>query len=234
MIGLDSVSGFLRIILLDLVLSGDNAVVIGLAASRISAANRRRAIVLGGGMAVVMRIVFTILAAVLLDIPLLEAFGGVLLFYIAYKLIQPADEGVRVAEADTLSQAVRTILLANLVMSLDNILAVAAAADGDLWLLLFGLLLSIPLLLIGSDVVARLLHRVPALVYAGVLVLVHTAIHMVNSDDIVSENIGELATAVEWVLAVAITGAMMLYVLKLRRPAETAPAPESSPSTPAR
>ena len=201
-IELDSVSGFLRIILLDLVLSGDNAVVIG------------------GGMAVGLRIVFTILAAVLLDIPLLEAFGGVLLFYIAFKLIQPADESARVAEVDSLSQAVRTIILANLVMSLDNILAVAAAADGNLWLLLFGLALSIPLLLIGSDIVARLLHRLPVLVYAGVLVLVHTAIHMINSDGLIEDNLGHIGVALEWLLAVLITGAMAVYVLRLKSSAK--------------
>ena len=221
----DSASAFLRIILIDLVLSGDNAVVIGLAASRLSPENRRRAIVIGGGAAVGLRIIFTIAVSLLLGIPLLQLIGGLMLFYIAYKLIQPAEEGAHITEADTLSQAIRTILLADVVMSLDNILAVGAAADGHLWLLLFGLALSIPLLLVGSEFVARLLHRLPILVYVGVLVLVHTAIHLVNEDDVVRDNVGHLNGWWEWGLAILITAAMTLYVLRLRpaskRTAET-------------
>jgi len=209
---LDSLSAFFRIILIDLVLSGDNAVVIGMAASRLSPEQRRRAIILGGGAAVGFRIVFTIAVSLLLGVPLLQLLGGLMLFYIAYKLIQPPAEGPHITEADNMAQAIRTILLADVVMSLDNILAVGAAADGHLWLLLFGLALSIPLLLVGSEFVARLLHRLPVLLYVGVLVLVHTAIHLVNSDDFVKDNIGHMATLWEWVLALLITGALTLYV----------------------
>lgn len=226
MFDFDSASAFLRIILIDLVLSGDNAVVIGLAASRLSPENRRRAIVIGGGAAVGLRIVFTVMAAFLLGIPLLQLTGGILLFYIAYKLVQPPSQGAHITEADTLAQAIRTILLADVVMSLDNILAVAAAAGDHLWLLLFGLALSIPLLLVGSEYVARLLHRVPILVWVGVLVLIHTAIHMVNEDDVVRDNIGHIATSVEWLLATAITGALYLFIR-----ARSASRPASEPLT---
>ena len=216
MFDLDSVSALLKIVLIDLVLSGDNAVVIGIAAARLSPEQRRRAIILGGGAAVGLRIIFTVLASLLLDIPLIQLVGGLLLFYIAFKLLQPAEEGEHITAADNMSQAIKTILLADVVMSLDNILAVAATADGHLWLLLFGLALSIPLLLLGSNFVATILDRFPILLYAGVLILIHTAIHMVNEDDVVRDNLGHIATWLEWVLALAITGALSFYLLRLR------------------
>lgn len=175
------------IVLIDLVLSGDNAVVIGMAARRLPPASRKRAIVLGGVGAVVLRVTFTIMAALLLDIPLLRAIGGVLLLWIAYKLVRPQHASHNVSEADSLSQAVRTIILADFVMSLDNILAVGGAAEGHLGLLIFGLLFSIPILMLGSELVARVLGRLPILLYVGVVVLVITATRMILHDDSVKE-----------------------------------------------
>jgi YjbE family integral membrane protein len=181
------VSAVLSIIVIDLVLSGDNAVVIGMAARRLSPENRRRAIVLGGAGAVVLRMIFTVAAALLLDVPFLQAAGGLLLLYIAYKLIRPQHHTVHVTEADSLRAAIRTIVLADVVMSLDNILAVGGAAHGHLGLLLFGLALSIPILLLGSELVARLLGRLPILVYVGAVVLIATAVNMVLEDDIIHD-----------------------------------------------
>jgi YjbE family integral membrane protein len=224
----DNISAFFRIILIDLVLSGDNAVVIGMAAARLPAESRRRAIILGGGAAVALRIIFTVIASVLLGIPLLQFLGGFMLLYIAFKLIQPAHESENITAADTLGQAIRTILMADVVMSLDNILAVAAAADHNTGLLLFGLALSIPLLLVGSAYVARLLHRFPILLYVGVLVLVHTAIHMINADDLVRDNIGHIGQIWEWILALVITGLLTLYMRSAWRAART---PGAHPST---
>jgi YjbE family integral membrane protein len=185
---LDFVSAVLTIIVIDLVLSGDNAVVIGMAARRLSPENRKRAIVFGGAGAVGLRMLFTVAAALLLDVPFLQAAGGVLLLYIAYKLVRPQHHAVHVNEADSLRQAIRTIILADVVMSLDNILAVGGAAHGHLGLLLFGLALSIPILLLGSELVARLLGRLPVLVYVGAVVLIATAINMVLEDDIVHDH----------------------------------------------
>ena len=176
-----------QIIVADLLLSGDNAVVIGLAARRLSPENRRKAVILGGAGAVGLRILFTAMAALLLDVPYLQAAGGLLLFWIAYRLLRPAEHGANVGEAGSLGQAIRTIILADVVMSLDNILAVAASAHGDLWLLLFGLALSIPILLFGSDLVARLLGQYPILVYVGVVVLLYAAVRMVVEDRLVEE-----------------------------------------------
>lgn len=180
-------SRLLTIILIDLVLSGDNAVVIGMAARRLPSESRRRAILLGGFGAVILRVIFTAMAALLLDVPLLQAIGGLLLLWIAYKLVRPVDYMRPVSEAESLSQAVRTIILADFVMSLDNILAVGGAAHGHLGLLLFGLALSIPILLMGSELVARMLGRLPLLVYVGVIVLIITAVRMIFDDKIVHD-----------------------------------------------
>jgi YjbE family integral membrane protein len=179
----ETISAVLSIIVIDLVLSGDNAVVIGMAARNLSAENRRKAIILGGAGAIGLRIMFTAMATLLLGIPGLQAIGGVLLTYIAFKLIRPqGDAHGNVREADSLGQAIRTIVLADVVMSLDNILAVAGAAHGEIRLLMFGLLLSIPIILFGSELVARLIGRFPAFLYVGVFVLVHAAVAMVAHD----------------------------------------------------
>jgi YjbE family integral membrane protein len=186
-LSVDFLAKVLSIIVIDLVLSGDNAVVIGMAARRLSPDQRRRAIIIGGGGAVVLRMIFTALAALLLGIPFLQAAGGLLLLWIAYKLLRPEDHSAHVSEAGSLSQAIKTIVLADVVMSLDNILAVGGAAHGHLGLLLFGLAFSIPLLLLGSELVARLLGRLPILVYAGAIVLVLTAVGMILEDEVVHD-----------------------------------------------
>lgn len=184
---LDLLSAVFAIVVIDLVLSGDNAVVIGMAARRLSPENRRKAIIWGGAGAVGLRIFFTAIAALLLDVPYLQAAGGLLLLYIAYKLLKPHVEHAHVGAAGSLREAIKTIVMADVVMSLDNILAVGGAAHGNLWLLLFGLVLSIPILLFGSDLVAKMLGRYPMLVYVGAIVLVWTAVHMILEDKLVHD-----------------------------------------------
>lgn len=188
---LEFLGPILSIIVIDLVLSGDNAVVIGMAARNLSPENRRKAILFGGAGAIGLRILFTILATLLLGITGLQAIGGVLLFYIAFKLIRPHgdDEHGNVKEAGTLREAIRTIIMADVVMSLDNILAVGGAAQGHLGLLIFGLMLSIPIILFGSELVARLLGRYPAFLYVGVYVLVHSAVAMILHDQLVKSRL---------------------------------------------
>lgn len=209
MFDLDSAAAFLMIILYDLLLSGDNAVVIGMAARRLSEKNRRRAIVVGGAGAVGLRIGFTLIATYLLDIPLLQALGGLLLLWIAAKLMRSGDHSGQVSEADSLGQAIKTIIIADVIMSLDNILAISAAADGDRWLVLFGLGLSIPLLLIGSDLVSRLLGRFPVLVYLGAILLVWTAVRMIAEDDVVIDFV-ELSFAIELAATLVISTAIVI------------------------
>ena len=201
----DNLAAILSIVVIDLVLSGDNAVVIGMAARNLSSENRRKAIVLGGAGAIGLRILFTALATVLLGIQGLQAIGAILLIYIAFKLLRPHDDAhSNVHEADTLGEAVRTIILADVVMSLDNILAVGGAAHGHLGLLIFGLMLSIPIILFGSELVARLLGRFPGFLYVGVLVLVHSAVSMFFHDAIISARV-HTAPVVEVIVSVLLT-----------------------------
>ena len=201
-----SLSAVISIIIIDLVLSGDNAVVIGMAARGLSPQNRRKAIIFGGAGAIGLRILFTALATLLLGIPGLQAIGGILLFYIAYKLIRPqgGSHGA-IREADSLGEAIRTIVLADVVMSLDNILAVGGAAKGHLGLLMFGLLLSIPIILFGSELVARLLGRFPAFLYAGVYVLVHAAVAMLLHDPWIASRVPATTLVQELAISLAIT-----------------------------
>ncbi|HEX5499664.1 MAG TPA: TerC family protein, partial [Thermomicrobiales bacterium] len=213
---LELIGAVLSIVVIDLVLSGDNAVVIGMAARQLSSENRRRAIVLGGGGAIVLRIAFTAMAAILLDIPYLRFVGGVLLLWIAWKLVRPADHEEKVSEAESLGVAVRTIVLADVVMSLDNILAVGGAAHGQIEMLIFGLLLSIPIILVGSELVARLLGRVPALLYLGVFVLVHTAVSMLLEDPLLHQF--HTATLWEiWATAAVVTLIISAFGRKAQR-----------------
>jgi len=200
------------IIVVDLVLSADNAVVIGMAARRLSNENRRRAIVWGGAGAIILRVIFTAAAALLLDVPLLQAIGGVLLIIIAFRLISPEPEGAgaHIREAGSLRQAVQTIILADVVMSLDNIIAVGGTAEGHLGLLLFGLIVSISLILFGSNLVASLLQRYPWMLLIGVLVLVHAAVKMFLHDDFVEKALNYRAS--EWALiaiAVVVAGVLI-------------------------
>src|SRR5262245_47315925 len=161
-------SQIFRIVLIDLALSGDNAVVIGMAAHRLPPRQRRIAIIVGGAAAIILRIALTAVASFLLTLPLLEAIGGVLLLIIAFKLLKEEEESAEgVDVATTMRGATTTILVADFVMSLDNILAVAAAAHGDFSLLLFGLVVSMGFVMLGGALAASLISRFWWMVYVG-------------------------------------------------------------------
>ena len=168
---MDSVAYFgvqiLQIVWLDLLLSGDNAVVIALACRALPPEQRRLGILLGGGAAVALRIVFTVAVVTLLNVPYLKLIGGILLLWIGVKLIIDESDETSISESDTVWNAVRTIALADMVMSLDNVIAIAAAARGSVALIVFGLVLSVPLIVFGATLIIRLLHRFPLLVWAG-------------------------------------------------------------------
>lgn len=219
----ESLGAILSIVMIDLVLSGDNAVVIGMAARSLSPENRRRAIIFGGAGAVGLRLLFTALAALLLGIPYLQAIGGVLLLYIAFKLVRPQPSHHALAEAGTLREAIQTIILADVVMSLDNILAVGGAAHGDFRLLLFGLALSIPILLLGAELVARLLGRLPILVYVGCLVLIVTAVEMILGDEVIHQRYD--ASLLETIGVMVVLGAAIIgaALWNRQRPASELP-----------
>jgi YjbE family integral membrane protein len=229
---LDLLKALLSIVVIDLVLSGDNAVVIGMAARLLPPEQRRRAIVLGGVGAVGLRVIFTALVAMLLGIPLLQACGGALLAWIAFKVLRQSHGTQAVKEASTLASAVRTIILADVIMSLDNILAVGGAAHGDVPLLLFGLGLSIPLILFGSSLVVAVMNRLPWLVYVGAAILVYTAVEMLLDDPILRPYYPHAAWF-EWgAILVVMLGILGLGYWRnaghsARRPA---PSPEISPT----
>ncbi|WP_232333823.1 MULTISPECIES: TerC family protein [Thermoactinomyces] len=178
---------FFNIIIIDLILSGDNAVVIGMAARKLPPAQRKKAIVFGAGVAVLLRSTLTVVAAYLLNIPLLKTVGGILLIGIAVKLLVEEDDGVDVHAGDTLKSAIKTIIIADVVMSLDNVLAVAGASHGSVFLVLIGLALSIPFIMWGSNIIAGLLNRFPWLLYVGAAVLGYTGGQLIVEDPFVHQ-----------------------------------------------
>lgn len=176
-------SGIFQIILIDLVLSGDNAVVIGMAAHPLPPRQRRFAIVFGGGAAILLRISLTTVAALLLSLPALKAVGGLLLMWIAFRLLERDDaSGDHPRVASTLRGAIATILLADFIMSLDNVLGVAAASRGDVVLLIFGLIVSMAIVMLGGSLIAGLIDRLWWLVYAGAAVIAWTGAEMVQDE----------------------------------------------------
>ncbi len=172
----------LEIIWINILLSGDNAVVIALACRSLPDGQRKLGVILGSGAAVVLRVVFTIFVVELLDLPFVQIVGGVLLFWIAIKLAFEEEPEKEIKPANNLWSAIRVIAIADAVMSLDNMIAVAAAAKGSKLLILFGLALSIPLLVFGSTLVLTLLNRFPILVWAGAALLGWIAGDLIGAD----------------------------------------------------
>jgi YjbE family integral membrane protein len=160
--------GLLKIIWINIILSGDNAVVIALAARSLPPHQQTKAVIFGSGAAVALRIALTVVAAKLLALPYLQIVGGLLLLWIGVQLLGDEDEGEGEAkEYGSLMAAIRTILIADLVMSLDNVIAVAAAAKGSMTLLILGLAISIPLVIFGSTLMIKLMERFPIIVVLG-------------------------------------------------------------------
>jgi len=159
--------GLAKIIGVNVVLSGDNAVVIALAARSLPARQQKLAILWGAGAAVVLRILLTIFAVALLALPWLKIVGSLLLFWIGIKLLVPEEDEADINASDHLLTAIKTILIADLVMSIDNVIAVAAAAQGSLTLLILGLAISIPLVIFGSTLLLHLMERWPVIITIG-------------------------------------------------------------------
>ena len=190
-----------EIIVVNILLSGDNAVVIALACRNLPPKQRTWGIVWGAGGAIVLRIVLTFFAISLLNLPWLKIIGGVLLLWIGVKLIaDDEDGGHEVKASDQLFAAVRTIVIADLVMSLDNVIGVAAAAKGSLVLLIFGLVVSIPLVIVGSQLIMKAIERFPMLVMAGGGLLGYVAGEMAVTDTAVADWVNAHAHWLHWVL----------------------------------
>jgi YjbE family integral membrane protein len=178
--------GLGAIIWVNIILSGDNAVVIALAARSLPAHQQKRAVIWDAGAAVVLRIVLTVVAVELLKLSYLKLIGGVLLFWIAVKLLVPeedGDEGIK--SSANLIGAIKTILIADLVMSLDNVIAVAAVAKGSILLLVLGLVISIPLVVFGATMLMRLMERYPAIIAVGAALIGYVAGEMLVTDPVV-------------------------------------------------
>ncbi|MGF7031979.1 YjbE family integral membrane protein [Paenibacillus mucilaginosus] len=176
---------FMEIMLINIVLSGDNAVVIALASKNLPAEQRRQAVWWGAFGAIALRIVLTIAAVYILGVPYIHTLGALLLLWIAIKLLTDDEEHANVKEASTLGRAIWTIIVADFVMSLDNVLAIAAKAEGDKAVIILGIGLSVPIIIWGSTVVMKLLKKFPLLVYLGAGILGYTAGEMVIADEAV-------------------------------------------------
>lgn len=192
--------GLLKIIWINIILSGDNAVVIALAARSLPPHQQKKAILFGSGAAVVLRIALTVVAAQLLQLSFLQVVGGLLLLYVGVQLLsEDGEEEEHATENAGLMAAVRTILIADVVMSLDNVIAVAAAAKGSTLLLMLGLAISIPMVVFGSTLMIRLMERFPIIVTLGAAL-----IGWVGGETIVSDvALKEVAAANPWLHYVA-------------------------------
>jgi YjbE family integral membrane protein len=196
--------GLWQIILVNIVLSGDNAVVIALAARSLPPHQQSKAVMWGAGAAVAMRIVLIIIAVELLRWPWLKLIGAVLLLWIAVKLLLPEDGGSEgVDSSDNLWAAIKTILIADLVMSLDNVIAVAAAAKGSITLLVLGLAISIPLVIFGATMLMKLMDRWPIIITIGAALLGWVAGDMAVTDPVVKDWVDANAAWLHWAAPVA-------------------------------
>jgi YjbE family integral membrane protein len=215
---MDLASGLLSVTLINIVLSGDNAIVIGMAAAPLTPRRRRLAIVIGGALAIALRIALTWLAAALLQIPALGALGGGLLLWIAFRLLKAEEETVEGAKASTtLGGAIFTIALADVVMSFDNVLGVAAAARGAVGLLMFGLAGSMAIVIAGGGLLASIISRFWWLAYVGAAVIAWTAAQMVFGDPWVLEATHGPLPA-QALLSLLVTAAVLVAAHLHRRP----------------
>jgi len=174
------------IILIDVVLGGENAIVIAMAANRLPEELRRKAILWGTVGAIAVRFLSVVALTYLLMIPGLRLIGGLALLYIAWKLVSSSEETEEVKAADTFWAAIGTIVMADAVMGLDNALAIAGAAGGNWWLIIFGLLVSVPIVLLGSTVVAKAMQRWPKLIWGGAGVLALVAAKMIYDEPLLA------------------------------------------------
>jgi YjbE family integral membrane protein len=206
------VSAIVQIIVINLVLSGDNAVVIGMAAHRLAPAQRTKAIWFGGIAAIVLRIGLTVGAELLLQIPALKLIGGVVLIWIAFSLLKEEEECQdNVKEAATMREAILTILVADIIMSLENIIGVAAASGDSLTLLIFGLTVSMAIVLFMGSLIATLINRFWWLVYFGSGAIAWTAISLMFDDSLAKNYTAGISAPTERLVCVIVTAGTLAF-----------------------
>jgi YjbE family integral membrane protein len=208
----------LQIIWIDILLSGDNAVVIALACRKLPPRQRMWGVVLGTMVAITLRVIFTGAVTTMMSMPYVRLAGGVLLLWIAIKLLAQEENGRNetIEPVDSLWRAVRIVAIADLVMSLDNIIAIAAASRGNYALLMFGLACSIPLIMAGAALVIALLERFPVVVWAGAALLGWIAGEIIAKDPLLTGHLNP-AVAHQVVIAAAGFGALFVVVVGLLR-----------------
>ena len=228
---MEFLSQILVIVLINLALSGDNAVVIGMAAHRLEPRLRKRAILIGGGAAIALRILLTAVAAFLLGLKGLHLVGGLLLLWIGFKMLKAEEEsqgGIKVAA--NMKDAIITILIADIVMSLDNVLGVAGASEGNTILLTFGLVLSMGIIMFMGNIVANLINKLWWLAYVGSGVIVWTGAHMIFEDKLFSSRWGWMKGSAAHFTAAVVTGLTLLcahWFYRVRTSRQN-PSPESA------
>lgn len=217
-----------QIIMIDVLLGGDNAVVIALACRKLPPAQRTKGILWGTAGAIILRVILIAFALTLLAVPYLKLVGAVLLVWIGVKLLAPGDEDehANIEGSDRLWAAVKTVIIADLVMSVDNVIAIAGAATGageqhQLPLVIFGLLVSVPIIIWGSQLVLKLMDRFPIIITIGGMLLGWIAGTMAHTDPAVREWLPQSTT---WNYSMGIAGAALVYLagLALRRRARPA------------
>ncbi|GED59286.1 TerC family protein [Brevibacillus formosus] len=201
----------LQIIMINLVLSGDNAVVIALACRNLSPELQKKATFWGSFGAIGLRIILTFIAIWLLKIPFVQVVGGLLLIWIAVKLLKGEDEESHIGGGSSFIEALKTIIFADLIMSLDNVIAVAGAANGNLVLVIIGLAISIPLIIWGSQLLMKLMNRFPVIVLLGAALLGYTAGEMIVGDKAVGSFLEEVMPSLHMILPVAL--ALLVIVI---------------------
>lgn len=206
------IAAALQIIWINILLSGDNAVVIAMACRTLEPKQRRWGMLFGAGAAVGLRIIFTLIVTQLMGIPFLKFVGGIALLWIAVKLIVPDEEHGNVKAGDNMWNAVRIIAVADVVMSLDNVIAIAAAAKGSWSLIIFGLVVSVPLIIAGAALLTAVLERFPILVWAGAALLGWIAGEIMVQDPAIINWIGQ-ATSDKLHYPAAVVGALFVVGL---------------------
>lgn len=225
-LSLDFLWALAAIVIIDLVLAGDNAIVIGMAARNLPKEQQKKAILYGTAGAIIIRAIATLLVVYLLRIPGLLLAGGLMLIWIAYKLLHEEKEehGSEMKATGSLMAAIRTIVIADTVMGIDNVLAVAGAAHGSFVLVILGLIISVPLMVWGSHFVLKLMERFPMTIYIGAAVLAYTAGSMITSERLLHSVIGENALIKWGVILVIIVG--VLYAGRKKKPAAKPQTPQ--------
>ena len=199
---------------INLILSGDNAVIIALASRNLPPKQRKQAVLWGSAGAVVLRILLTMVAAMLLQIPYVQFVGGLALLWIAVHLLSDDKGDMDLKEASNLMEAVKVILFADLVMSLDNVLAIAGIAQGNMMLLIIGLAMSVPLVVFGSQMLMSLMDRFPIIIYVGAAILGWTAAKMMIADAALGPYLTPYSLVIEISLTLLVLG--VGYWLKCR------------------